>query len=67
MSDTARDEFDFLGRQILKKSQTRALRKRMREFVDEHDGTEDLAALRRRAKGGEDLSDIVEAERDERI
>lgn len=67
MSDTAREDFDFLGRQLLKKSQTEPLRERMQDFVDDHDVPDDLEALRRRAKGGEDLSEVVKEDRNERL
>lgn len=67
MSDTARDDFAFLGEQLLKKSRTRPLRKKMEEFVAEHESPDDLAALRRRAKGGRRLSEIVKEDREERL
>lgn len=67
MSDTAREDFDFLGRQLLKKSQTEPLRERMQDFVDDHDVPDDLEALRRRAKEGENLSEVVKEDRNERL
>ncbi|WP_135824815.1 hypothetical protein [Halorussus ruber] len=67
MSDVARDDFDFLGEQLLKKSQTRPLREEMESFLKEHESEEDLESLRRRAKGGEKLSEIVKQDRDERF
>ena len=67
MSDTVRDDFDFLGEQLLKKSRTRPLREQMEEFVSEHEAPDDLAELRRRAKGGQRLSEIVKEDREERL
>ena len=67
MSDTANDDFDFLGRQLLKKSQTEPLRKQMQEFITNHEAPDDLGALRRRAKDGEKLSEVVKRDRDERL
>ena len=67
MSDTAREDFDFLGEQLLKKSRTRPLREKMEEFVAEHETPDDLAELRRRAKSGQKLSDIVTEDREERL
>lgn len=67
MSDTAREDFDFLGKQLLKKSQTEPLRERMEAFIDEHGSSDDLAELRRRAKAGKDVSEIVKDDRDERV
>lgn len=67
MSDTAENDFGFLGRQLLKKTQTQPLRERMEEFIDEHEVSEDLATLRRRAKSGDDLSTVVDRDRDERL
>lgn len=67
MSDTARGDFEFLGEQLLKKSRTRPLRKQMKEFVSEHETPDDLAELRRRAKDGRRLSEIVKEDREERL
>jgi ribosomal protein S3AE len=67
MSDVARDDFDFLGEQLLKKSQTRPLREEMESFLEKHESEEDLQSLRRRAKSGEKLSEIVKRDRDERF
>lgn len=67
MSDTAKDDFEFLGRQLLKKSQTEPLRKQMQDFVDDHEVPDDLDALRRRAKEGEKLSEVVKQDRNERL
>lgn len=67
MSDTTRDDFDFLGEQLLKKSQTRPLRERMETFLEDHEPEENLESLRQRAKGGEKLSDVVKRDRDERL
>lgn len=66
MSDTA-DEREFRAEQLLNKSKTHALRERMRAFLDSHDGADDLKSLRRQVSGGEDLSDIVVEDRDERL
>ena len=41
MSDAA-DEFEFLGRQLLKKSRTAALREHMQSFLDRHERPTDL-------------------------
>lgn len=67
MSDAARDDFDFLGKQLLKKSQTRPLREKMEEFVDDHEVPDDLKTLRKRIKSGEDVSEIVTQDREERL
>jgi hypothetical protein len=67
MSDTVRDDLDFLGEQLLKKSQTQPLREQMEAFLEEHEPETDLKSLRRRAKDGEDLSEIVKRDRDERL
>jgi hypothetical protein len=67
MSDVARDDFGFLGEQLLKKSQTRPLRQEMEEFVDDHDVPDDLKTLRERVKSGEDASEIVTRDREERL
>lgn len=66
MSD-ATNEFEFLGRQLLKKSRTAALRERMESFVAEHEQPEDIETLRRRVATGESLSAIVRQDRDERV
>lgn len=63
MCDTARDDFDFLGEQLLKKSRTRPLREQMEEFVSEHEAPDDLTELRRRAKSGQKLSEVVKEDR----
>ena len=67
MSDTVRDDLDFLGEQLLKKSQTQPLREQMEAFLEEHEPGSDLKSLRRQAKDGEDLSEIVKRDRDERL
>lgn len=67
MSDTANDDFEFLGRQLLKKSQAEPLRRQMQEFVDDHEVPDDLDALRRRAQEGENLSEVVKQDRNERL
>jgi len=66
MSDTAEDP-DFQVEHLLNKSKTRSLRERMREFVAEHDGPADLKQLREDVADGDDLSDIVVEDRDERL
>ena len=67
MSDTANEDYGFLGRQLLKKSQTEPLRRRMEEFVAEHEVPDDLASLRSQASGGKDVSEIAHEDRDERL
>lgn len=67
MSDTAREDFDFLGEQLLKKSRTRPLREQMEKFVADHETPDNLAELRRRASSGQRLSDVVKEDREERI
>jgi hypothetical protein len=67
MSDIVRDDFDFLGEQLLKKSQTQPLREHMQAFLEDHEPKDDLESLRRRARDGEDLSEIVKRDRDERV
>ena len=67
MSDTVRDDLDFLGEQLLKRSQTQPLREQMEAFLEEHEPEADLKSLSRRAKDGEDLSEIVKRDRDERL
>lgn len=67
MSDTAREDFDFLGEQLLKKSQTRPLREQMEEFVSNHEAPEDLEELRRRASSGQKMSELVKEDREERL
>ena len=39
----------------------------MEAFLEEHEPEADLKSLRRRAKDGEDLSEIVKRDRDERL
>lgn len=63
----ARDELDFWGRQLLRKSQMHPLRKAMNEYVSERPPAEDLQKLRRRTSGGSTLSDLVEDGREERF
>jgi hypothetical protein len=65
MSDTADDD-GFYRRQVLNKSKTEPLREQMREFVAEHDDT-DLKELRSRVSAGEDLSEIVQTDREDRV
>ena len=67
MSDTANDDFEFLGRQLSKKSQAEPLRRQMQDFVNDHKVSDDLDALRRRAKKGEKLSEVVKQDRNERL
>ena len=66
MSDVD-DEFEFLGRQLLKKSRTATLRERMESFVAEHEQPADLETLRHRAATDEPLAEIVCRNRDERL
>lgn len=66
MSDTADDQ-ELRAERLLNKSKTHGLRERMRDFLDSHEETDDLESLRRRVSGGEDLSDIVVEDRDERV
>jgi len=65
MSDTA-DDVEFDGRQLLNKAKTDPLRKRMREFVTEHEKRE-LKQLREAVRDGDDVSEIVREDRDERL
>ncbi|MFD1647135.1 hypothetical protein [Haloarchaeobius litoreus] len=65
MSDTA-DDPEFDGRRVLDKAKTGALRRRMREFVSDRNEA-DLKELRRAVREGDDLSEIVRADRDERL
>jgi hypothetical protein len=67
MSGTVRDDIDFLGEQLLKKSQTQPLREQMEAFLEEHEPADELKSLRQRAKDGENLSEIVKRDRDERM
>jgi hypothetical protein len=67
MSDTV-ENFDFYARQLLNKSKTNPLRERMQEFASKHGGTTDLKQLREAAGGeGENLSEIVRENREERL
>jgi len=66
MSDTAEDR-ELRAEQLLNKSKTHPLRERMRAFLADHDRSEDLESLRRRVSSGEDLSDVVVEDRDERV
>lgn len=66
MSDT-RDDLDFWGRQLLKKSDTNPLREKMRTVVSETEPSGDLRELRRQTSGGSSLSGIVEEGREERV
>ena len=65
MSDAV-DEVGFEGRQLLNKSKTDPLRKRMRQFLDEQ-REQDLKQLRGSVSKGQDLSEIVTENRDERL
>lgn len=65
MSDTA-DDIGFDGRQLLNKAKTDPLRKRMREFVTEHEKRE-LKQLREAVRDGDDVSEIVREDRNERL
>jgi hypothetical protein len=65
MSDTADDD-GFHRRQVLNKSKTEPLRAQMREFVAEHE-TSDLKELRSRVSAGEDLSEVVQEDRKDRV
>jgi ribosomal protein S3AE len=66
MSDTV-DDTGFRAEQLLNKSKTGAIRERMREFVSEHGESPELTELREAVASGEDLSDIVDEGRDERL
>ena len=66
MSDAA-DEFEFLGRQLLKKSRTAALREHMQSFLDRHERPTDLKTLRRRTATDQSLAETVRWNRDERL
>lgn len=66
MSDTAED-FDFHARQLLKKSKTNPLRERMRQFLTDHGADADLETIRAEAVEGEDLSEVVVEDREERL
>lgn len=65
MSDTA-DDPEFDGRRVLDKAKTGPLRERMREFVSDR-GEVHLKERRRAVREGDDLSEIVRADRDERL
>ena len=55
-----------LGRRLLQKSRTAPLRSKMEGFAERHGGTDrDFKKLRR--SGGEDLSEIVDEGREERV
>jgi hypothetical protein len=64
MSDT--DDIGFHGRQLLNKSKTDPLRKRMQEFVADHEDIE-MKQLRKQVSNGESLSEIVKEDRKERL
>ena len=66
MSDTI-DEVGFLGRQLLRKSQTNSLRQQMNEFIEEHEHPRDLKQMRREATEGKEVSEIVTEDREERV
>ena len=66
MSDAA-DEFEFLGRQLLKKSRTAALREHMQSFLDRHERPTDLKTLCRRTAIDRSLAETVHRNRDERL
>jgi len=65
MSDTA-DDGEFHRQQVLNKSKTEPLRAQMREFVADHDDTT-LKELRSRVSVGEDLSEVVQKDREDRV
>ena len=66
MSDTI-DEVGFLGRQLLRKSQTNSLRQQMNEFIEQHEHPRDLKQMRREATEGKELCEIVTEGREERV
>lgn len=66
MSD-ATDELDFWGRQLLRRSRSNPFRSKMREFVEETSPPVDPKEVRRRNRDGTDLSELVDAGRDERV
>ena len=66
MSDTI-DEVGFLGRQLLRKSQTNSLRQQMNEFIEQHEHPHNLKRMRREATEGKDISEIVTEYREERV
>ena len=66
MSDTI-DESGFLGRQLLRKSQTNSLRQQMNEFIEQHEHPRDLKQMRREATEGKEVSEIVTEGREDRV
>ena len=66
MGDTI-DEVGFLGRQLLRKSQTNSLRQQMNEFIEQHERPRDLKQMRREATEGKEVSEIVTENREERV
>jgi len=65
MSDAV-DDFGFYAEQLLNKSKTNPLRERMQQFISEHGGEADLKQVRMDVEGGENLSEIVIEDREER-
>lgn len=65
MSDTDRNAAEK-GREAVRTARTNVLRKRMREFVDEHGHSADLEELRQRVSG-RSMSELVIEDRDERV
>ena len=66
MGDTI-DEVGFLGRQLLRKSQTNSLRQQMNEFIEQHEHPRDLKQMRREATEGKEVSEIVTENREDRV
>ena len=66
MSDVS-DEAKFLGRQLVRKSQTNELRARMETFVSEHEPPESFKERRAAISGETPLSELVDEGRKERL
>ena len=65
MSDVT-DEIGFRGQQLLNKSKTNPLRQRMKHFVEQQEDRE-LKQLRSELSEGEQLSEIIKEDREERL
>lgn len=64
MSDA--DNVDLVEQQLLRNTRTLPLRRRMQGFVENH-AAGDLKRLRKTAASGQNLSEIVNEGRDERV
>lgn len=67
MSETTDKDLAFLGRQLLEKAGEAPLQERMRRFAVEHGSERSIRELRKAVQEGPDLSDVVSADRDERL